>query len=125
MRYLEELFPRWIKYGLPNPLWLQHSDLVKSFVDASKLQKVAPGSLPMFELQNPIQGKPPLWPRPFPGGIRIPHLHFDGEVYTLTADQWKDFSSKVVRDLKDKIAKVNTVSFSQVLDLAEGVAELG
>ncbi|MBI5042518.1 MAG: hypothetical protein HZC10_01510 [Nitrospirae bacterium] len=42
-------------------------------------------------------------------GIRIPPLHFRGDIYLLSEEQWKGFSGKVVKDFQAKLAKVNTV----------------
>ena len=38
-------------------------------------------------------------------GIRIPHLHFRGDIYFLSEEQWKGFSGKVVKDFQAKLAK--------------------
>jgi hypothetical protein len=38
------------------------------------------------------------------GGIRVPHLHFRGEIYMLNNDQWNDFSKGMVEKLSAKLA---------------------
>jgi len=59
--------------------------------------------------------------RPWPGGIKIAHLHFKGDIYLLNESQWKNFSVGVVREFQNKLAKVNTVSFEQVMEISEAV----
>lgn len=57
----------------------------------------------------------------FPGGMRVPHLHFKGSVYVLNEQQWHAFSGGVIKDLNEKLAKASVLSFDQVRDIAEGI----
>ena len=58
---------------------------------------------------------------PFPGGLRVPHLHFNANVYVLTAKQWRDFSGPLMKDLGAKLAEAKEVNFDQVRAIAEMV----
>jgi hypothetical protein len=50
-------------------------------------------------------------PRLFPGGIKIPHLHFQGDIYILNDKQWKEISTEVINGLRKKIADAKSVNF--------------
>ncbi|MCL2134660.1 MAG: hypothetical protein FWH37_03780 [Candidatus Bathyarchaeota archaeon] len=57
------------------------------------------------------------------GGIKYPHLHCEGEIYKLTNDQWNQFAIIALEELRNKFAKVNTISFDNFVKFAEVVEE--
>jgi hypothetical protein len=59
------------------------------------------------------------------GGIRIPHFHFGGDVYLLNEDQWRTFSSGLLKDFAKKLTGAKNISFSQLVDVADAVEEIG
>ncbi len=58
------------------------------------------------------------------GGMRVPHLHFRGEIYMLNNEQWKEFSRGMLEQLSSKLGKANAVSFDQLMDVSESVNAL-
>ncbi len=125
------LIRRWI-YGMPAPFWLKNIKTIEKVIREQKLEPVSVESLmteaphaPMGAMAGEQEKARRIWPRPIPGGIRIPHLHFRGDVYLLNEGQWKEFSGKVVKDFQNKLANVNTVNFEQVMEISEAVDSLG
>ena len=129
--------PLWWKYGRPADFWLKNIRLVKEAIEKYKLEPVLKESLMEEEFSAPrgfsfiaelIADKqekvPSIPPKPFPGGIRIPHFHFEKDVYLLSEEQWKDFSTIVIKDFQAKLARVNTVNFEQVMEMSEAMDSL-
>ncbi len=130
------------RIGRPADIWLSHSALVASVIKKFRLKALDVASYPsmpamdagMIEevAMNATRAKaatviPPKlrWPRPFPGGLRIPHVHFGADVYLLNDVQWKDFSTSVLRDVTKRISSAKEISFEQTVELAEAVNTLG
>jgi hypothetical protein len=70
----------------------------------------------------------PVWiagipPPPEAGGKMRPHLHLDGKIYMLSAEQWADFTKVAIEKLSKNIATVNKISFDKFITAAEIVAE--
>ncbi|GAB4535660.1 MAG: hypothetical protein Fur0020_03140 [Thermodesulfovibrionia bacterium] len=122
------LIRKWI-FGMPAPFWLKNIKMIEEVIRKQKLEPVPAESLMAEGPLAPMAGEQEkairIWPRPIPGGIRIPHLHFRGDVYILNESQWKEFAGKVVKDFQAKLSKVNTVSFEQVMEISEAVDSLG
>jgi len=64
-----------------------------------------------------------VWYNPY-GGMKMPHIHYAGEVYVLTEPQWAVFSKSVMEAFANKLHSAQRVTFDQVVGLAEGFAEL-
>ncbi|GAB4420886.1 MAG: hypothetical protein OHK0032_16670 [Thermodesulfovibrionales bacterium] len=122
------LIRKWI-FGMPAPFWLKNIKMIEQVIREQKLEPVPAESLmtetPLAPMGAEQEKAIRIWPRPIPGGIRIPHLHFRGDVYLLNESQWKEFSGKVVKEFQTKLARVNTVSFEQVMEISEAVDSLG
>ena len=65
-----------------------------------------------------------FWPRPFPGGMRIPHVHLDGEIYMLKDEHWKELTEKVINKFRTKLANMKTVNFEQMMKLSAAFDEV-
>jgi hypothetical protein len=120
---------RWI-YGLPAPVWLRNIEMIGKVIQENKLQPVDRATLfPLTVSEGAVSEKEKaalvLDRRPYPGGIRISHLHFMGEVYLVKEDLWRDLSGKIVKDFQAKLANVRNVSFEQTMELSEAVESLG
>jgi len=50
-----------------------------------------------------------------------PHLHYRGNVYVLTTDQWVKFSAPILVNLKAKLNAAKTISFGKMLSISESV----
>jgi hypothetical protein len=130
------------KAGRPAELWLSHRELVAGFIKKHNLKPLEPESYPSMPVEMTGASEAMTlaaasskskqaewvsripWPKPFPGGIRIPHFHFGPDLYLVDRDQWKEFSDMVVRDVGDRLGKAREIGFEQVLELTEGTASL-
>lgn len=65
------------------------------------------------------------WPfPPFPGGLKIPHLHYKNDIFVLKPKQWKDFSHKVIGEMQEKLASASRVGFEELMDITESLGHL-
>lgn len=53
------------------------------------------------------------------GGIRVPHLHHNGEIYLLNKEQWNEFTGEIIKDFKRKLDEAQNMSFSQFMELSD------
>jgi hypothetical protein len=130
------------RIGRPADIWLSHSALVANVIKKYRLKALDVASYPsmpameagMIEETAMMSTRtkaattiPPKlrWPRPFPGGLRIPHVHYGADIYLLNSVQWKAFSTDVLRDVTKRIASAKEISFEQTIELAEAVNTLG
>ncbi len=130
------------RIGRPADIWLSHQGMVADVIKKYKLKALDVASYPsvpamdmgaleeMATVTTKAKTTAALpakirWPRPFPGGLRIPHVHYGADIYLLDARQWKDFSTAVLSDVSKRIASAKEVSFEQAVELAEAANTLG
>jgi len=123
------LFRRWI-YGIPAPIWLKNIEMISEFISKNKLKPIPIESLPNIQAvqaENTEQVKAALIfdRRPYPGGIRIAHLHFRGELYLVKEELWREFSGRIVKDFQAKLANAKGIGFEDAMELSEAVDKLG
>ena len=115
-------------YGKPADFWLVQVAAVERFIKANRLRPVAQPTLQLRSAAVETAEKMaemsviPWWWKY--GGIRVPHLHFEDQLFMLSAAQWKVFSAGIVKDFSKKLAEANAVSFGQLMDLSEAVNEV-
>ena len=125
-------YPRWWKWGLPRiDVWVNHAELIEKWIKEFKLKPVAdehliditgPGIMMEMPEMKARAAKPPFpRPIPFPGGLRIPHFHHKGRLYVMNETQWAKVSKGLMAEMRKKLDAVNTVSFEQMMDLADVV----
>jgi hypothetical protein len=124
-RFPEYPIPPRFPWGIPEPFWLRHRDLIGRFVKEHELKPV-PGEYFRVEVARPVDVPEPRWPPfpwpiPFPGGLRIPHLHFKGELFELDQAQWQAFTRPLVVDLRARLERAETVGFGDLVELADVV----
>ncbi len=114
-------------WGGPRDFWLRNAAAIKQVIDANKLPAVAPeltnGPLLGARMGPEVLGPLPHRP-PFPGGLKLPHLHFEGNACLLNEEQWRAFTGRVLEDFKSRLAKVKIVSFDQMMSVADAVDDL-
>jgi hypothetical protein len=66
-------------------------------------------------------GKAILWD-PTRGGMRMPHIHYAGEIYILNEKQWDEFSKLALHALADKMGRMQKVPFENVMQIAEAIS---
>jgi len=122
-----------LKNGGRFDYWISNLEFVAQFIDKHKIQAI---EREHFVMDDPIPISPIrmenvsvelkyLKPKPFPGGLKIPHLHFKNNTYLVTHKQWKDFSAMAVKNFQEKLAKAETVNFDQLMELSEAIDTLG
>ncbi len=132
------LIKRWLN-GRPAEIWIAQLDVVEGMIKEYELKPLAEEHYPVMDITHhlsPMEAHmaqmdakaakrvASVNPKPFPGGLRLPHLHFKDEIYLLDNKQWKEFSFKVIRSLKDRLNRAKTVSFDQLLEASAGVDAL-
>lgn len=126
------------KIGVPKDFWSAQLKNVEKYVTANKeqLKKVEvstrAGLSPSVicsvgpEVATKASGESkaiaaiqlPEW---INGGMRTPHLHYNGEIYILTKEQWKQFSGQILKEFSKKLADTSTISFEQLMELSDTV----
>ena len=128
-----DIQPRWWKFGLPRlDMWARNAELIGKFIGEYKLKPEATEHLQGlimdgFEMEVPAvtrTSKATAKIRPFPGGLRIPHLHFKGELYVVNEAQWSKISTQLMDAFRAKLAATKSVSFEQVMELSESINSL-
>ncbi len=117
----------WIRGIPPVDFWIRREGMIGEFVQKNRLKPIDTSPYEIEALAGAAveareeKAALPVRRPPFPGGMRVPHLHFKGGVYVLNEQQWHAFSGGVVKDLNEKLAKAAALSFDQVRDIAEGI----
>jgi hypothetical protein len=123
-------YRRWW-FGIPVPIWLNRMEMIKAFIKENDLKPADLETLPITPFMNQAAGAelaeraPKVrWPG-FPGGIRIPHLHYRGDIFLLKEEVWQNFSTGLVKDLQGRLGKAKSVSFEQAMEISEAIDSLG
>lgn len=123
------LIKRWFT-GRPAELWIAQLETVAEMIEKFGLKPLPHEHYPVMEVFNhpgpaPVSGQPVksdiINPRPFPGGLRIPHLHYKDEIFMLQEAQWRDFSGRVMKTLRSKMGRTRTVSFDQLVEVSSAI----
>lgn len=119
--------------GIPFAIWITQLDIIEKTISKQKLTPLAQEHYHTFDFgqQTPIIGRQfargtqkekirideiiPI----FPGGLNCPHLHYKGDIYLLNDQQWKTFSNNIIEGFKDKLSRIGTVSFDQLVKASE------
>lgn len=126
MDIIDFVHRKWI-WGIPSPIWLKNIAVIADFIKNNNLKPVPEEHVPsMFVYESPVIKEKITVPRPipFPGGIRAAHLHFKNDIYLLNEEQWKSFTTGIMKDFQAKLSKVKTVSFEQAIELSEAIDSL-
>ena len=126
--YTTILERKWL-YGGPWDIWVRRVDMIGNFIREQKIKPVAVADLPTHPFlaaeQPAATARAIVRPRPFPGGLRSPHLHFKGDIYLVNQEQWRGFSGTVIKQYQEKLGKAGTIGFDQLMDVATGMETLG
>ncbi len=116
-----------INGGWPGP-WVINEARVKEFIDENKLKPVSQESLQLRALEPEAKASQeakllvnPIYIIDPRGGMRNPHLHYRGKIYLLDSELWNKFSGQIVREFSKKLAKANSVSYEQFVELSDAV----
>lgn len=121
-----------LKNGGRFDFWINYRETIARFIKEFDLRAI---EREYFAFDDPVPIIPRaaevsdelyyLRPRPFPGGLRIPHLHFRNDIYLLEPEQWKEFSAMTMDNFREKLTRAEVVSFNQVMELSEAIDGLG
>ena len=114
-------------FGKPRDFWTNYKDQIGQLVKEGKLQPAELNDLPLhqdIETMALLTSSTPKNKRQFFGGMRTPHVHYQGNVYILKEEQWQDFSSKIKDQFIEKLKNANTLSFDQVMELSETIGPM-
>ncbi len=132
------LIKRWLN-GRPAEIWIAQLEAVEGMIKEYKLKPLEVEHYPVLDISHhvsPMEAQmaqmdaktakrvAKIEPKPFPGGLRHPHLHFKDEIYLLDNKQWREFSAIVIKSLKERLNRARTVSFDQLLEASAGVDAL-
>jgi len=111
------------KYGGRLDFWLRNIEAIAGLLKTLNLKPVA-----REHLANAVQmyaemekGNPGLRRWDFPGGIRMPHLHFKGEIFLLNEEQWKTFVKQTLTNLQERLGSAKAVSFEGIAEISEAI----
>jgi hypothetical protein len=65
-----------------------------------------------------------LLPKDFPGGIKSPHVHYNGDIYLLKKEDWKAFSGKIIEEFRTKLANAKSINYDQLMRLSDAMQEI-
>jgi len=128
---------RVFKWGKPADIWTRNVDIIERMVKEGLATKINDQYLPSVGevAETPVTREVEKGAKavvikkiPFPGGLRFAHVHFKGDVYRVSEEGWKVFTSRVISDFTQKLQKAsetNTVSFDQMMELSDTMDVLG
>jgi hypothetical protein len=116
---VSKFLPRWFA-GPKGPIYTDYLDQAAKVIGQFNLKaltleqarKVGAKAIGSAVMRSKIL------PKDFPGGIRQLHLHYQGDIYLLTAEQWNAYSTLVMEKVTASLAKANTVSFPELAVLS-------
>jgi hypothetical protein len=115
----------YLKCGGRWEFWVNQINVIEQFMKSAAGKEltqvnVATHSAVKQEMKA-ASGKAILWD-PTRGGMRMPHLHYAGEIFLLNEKQWEDFSKLAMQALTEKMGKMQKVTFEKVMQIAEGMS---
>lgn len=122
-----------LKNGGRFDFWITHVEIVRVFIEKQKLQPISQErigqqvSARSFKAGDKKAIVPEYyipWPFPFPGGIKVPHLHFGDDIYYLNNKQWREFSGTALKSLQDKFKNIGSVGYDGLMNLADAIEPL-
>lgn len=88
---------------------------IAHFIKEMRLEPVPRNRLPMREEVAKLA-------QSFPGGWRLAHLHFDGDIYLLNQEQWTQFAKARVEEFSRQLENTSTISFQNFMEVGEALA---
>jgi len=111
------------KYGGRLDLWLKNIEAIADLTTKLKLKPVAREHLTNMvstgaEMERSARA---LQAPDIRGGIRMPHLHFKGEIFLLNEDQWKIFAGQTLKNFQERLGSAKVVTFDGMAELSEAI----
>jgi hypothetical protein len=113
------LLPPKILEGIPNPIWRTYR---KNIAELIKRYDLEPEPISIGKITSRVSER---WLEEWIefitgrfGGDRGPHVHFNGNLYTLTQKQWNEFSGQIITEFSNKLNEVGTVNFDTFMEMS-------
>ncbi|KGO35394.1 hypothetical protein JT06_02485 [Desulfobulbus sp. Tol-SR] len=120
--------PKWLDFGKPRDFWTMHVKLIGEMMKKYGLIPAESVDLPLRQDMEAMEMRAAtgnkertIWPRPFPGGMLIPHFHYKGEVYLVPEKEWRKISHNIKEIFVKKLSDANRLSFDQTMTLSETI----
>ena len=120
-----------LKNGGRRDFWVSQVSIIERFIKANLNELVriqvanqSPVGLEVKAAAPAAAAKKAIIWDPTRGGMRMPHLHYAGEIYILNESQWAAFSKGAMKALAEKLDKVQKVTFDDVLQVSETLAQM-
>jgi hypothetical protein len=111
--------------GIPPELLINYGKLIQEIIKTNKLTPVSRmevmGMAAKSTRSASVLSEGDDWWSKW-GGMKMAHLHYAGEVYTLNAAQWEQFSSTIMKDFSKKLASAKTISFNEFVEVVDAVS---
>lgn len=105
-------------------LWNLRGAEVVRFIKANNLKPVHIGApAAAVQMKELTDWEGPVWWRKW-GGWPLPHMHYNGEIFAVTPEQWTSFSQGILKSVAEKLQNAGNVSFQAALEVTEAVAKL-
>lgn len=114
------LFTRGVRFDL----WHTHGKLVEKMIESSHLEVLQHTAIRSDASKKISSEQGSLRWYLKNGGMKVPHLHFNGEIYVLNKKQWSEFSGEILKEFSKKLTETKTVSFGQLMDLSETMDDI-
>jgi hypothetical protein len=129
LRSIEELQ---LKNGGRLDIWMRFHAEVDAFIRKTQPSQITVGIDAMagapaavaHAAEAKVTKAPIVWDGGKWGGMKYPHLHFAGQVYYLTDEQWRSFSQEVLGKLTERMKNVHSVTFDQLMDLSDAIESI-
>lgn len=121
-------YPKWLDFGKPRDFWTMHVKQIGEMITKYGLTPAESVDLPYRQDAEALETRAAtgnkertIWPRPFPGGMLIPHFHYKGEVYLVPDKEWQTISMNIKDMFVKKLSNANRLSFDQAMSLSETI----
>ncbi len=110
-----------LKNGGKIAFWAKNAKVVNKYINAHKLEEFSNHHLSIGKvlkeanLSKKVQENRKELKN---GGMRVPHLHYDGKIFLLDEQQWKEFSKTIIDEFQQKLAKANSINYEQLMELS-------
>ncbi len=110
-----------LKNGGKIAFWAKNAKVVSKYINAHKLEELSNHHLSTgivlkeANLSKKVQENRKELKN---GGMRVPHLHYDGKIFLLDELQWKEFSKTIIGEFQQKLAKANSINYEQLMELS-------
>jgi len=101
-------------------LMASHVEIIRNFINVNKLVPIERQAAKTAGKKTSSSYEGLYWWMKY-GGMLVPHLHFEGNVYILNEVQWGSFSKSLVKDFQKKLARANSISFQNALDISNTI----